>query len=133
VSPSLRRPDPCDNRIIHCHNALQFLSCICELAACLSGDEVQSMPIHTMCHAFTPPVMLLQPPLAVQSVCLLPHPRVPESSHVLMHAPNLAPSLHLISQDLHEAAHCIRTIADCAYYVILGCMVAQVPLWRRAV
>ena len=63
------RPDPCDNRIIRCQNCLQLLSCVCDIAACLSDN-----------------------------------------------------------QDLHEAARCLHTIADCAYYTVLGCMVAQVAL-----
>ena len=32
------QPDPVDNQIIRCHNALQCLACIFELAACLSRD-----------------------------------------------------------------------------------------------
>ena len=33
------KPDPCDNRLVRCHNFMQCLACICELAACLSGDD----------------------------------------------------------------------------------------------
>jgi len=33
------RPDPCDNRVIRCHNCLQILSCVLDLAACISGNE----------------------------------------------------------------------------------------------
>ena len=31
------KPDPCDNQIIRCHNCLQCLACIFELAACVTG------------------------------------------------------------------------------------------------
>ena len=31
-------PDPVDYQIIRCHNALQCLACLCELAACISRD-----------------------------------------------------------------------------------------------
>ncbi len=33
------QPDPCDNQIIRCHNLLQCLACIIEIAASLSGNE----------------------------------------------------------------------------------------------
>ena len=32
------QPDPTDNQVIRCHNALQCLACICELAAFVSQD-----------------------------------------------------------------------------------------------
>jgi len=33
------RPDPCDYQLIQCSNFLQCLSCICDLAACITRNE----------------------------------------------------------------------------------------------
>jgi len=38
------RPDPCDNRILHFHNSLQCLTCLCETAAlCSNYDELRDL------------------------------------------------------------------------------------------